>query len=127
MKYLFDTSAWVSFLDGSPEGKRVEKILADERHTVIVADALFAEVFSVAFRKGLDVGEVITDIRQNSEVFEIYTNIWVEAAAIKERMRRKKPDFGLMDGLLLAVQRATGATIVTGDQHFKGLPKVMML
>ncbi len=127
MKYLFDTFAWISFLDGSPEGKRVEKILTNPRHTVIVADAIFAEVFSVALRKGMDAGEIIADIRQHSEVYEIYTNIWVEAAAIKEKMLRKKPDFGLMDALLLAVQQATGATIVTGDPHFKGLKKVVML
>jgi len=98
-----------------------------KKNGAFACDCVFAEIYDWARRLDKNPGAGISFVRENGDIYEIYTNIWVEAAAIKEKMRRKKPDFGLMDALLLAVQKATGATIVTGDPHFKDLKKVVML
>lgn len=125
MKYLFDTYAWIEILQGTAKGKNAAKLL--EKNGAFISDGTFAEIYDWARRLKKDPGEALSFVRENADIYEIYTNIWVEAAALKEKMRLKKPNLGLMDAILLAIQKVTGATIVTGDPHFKGLKKVIML
>ncbi len=126
MKYIFDTYTWIEILKGSSEGSRANFLIKDD-DIIITSDATFAEIYSWAKRCDTIPGEMIKLIREQSQVFPIYTNIWVEAASHKENMRKQKKDFGQIDALLLAIQDVTGATIVTGDPHFKGLKNVIML
>ena len=125
-QYIFDTSAWIEFFEGSAKGE-VVKTLLNEKNIIISSDGTFAEIYSWADRNKYVAGTYIQAIRDGSKVFPIYTNIWVEAANHREKMRKIKKDFGQMDALLLAIQDVTGATIVTGDPHFKGLKNVIML
>lgn len=126
MQYIFDTYAWIEIFEETSKGDKALNLI-DKSSKIVVADAIFAEIYSWAVRNDFDPGKVIEDIRKQSNVFPIYTNIWVEAAAHREKMRKQKKDFGQMDALLLAIQDATGATIVTGDPHFKGLKNVILL
>ena len=54
-------------------------------------------------------------------------NLWIEAADLRHTMRKTQKDFGIIDALLLAVQRMLDCTLVTGDPHFKGLKRIRML
>ena len=105
----------------------VRDIVEDRTNEILVSDASFAELCTVAWRKKHDAGLLVKIVRAHATVFEIYTNIWVEAAEKREQRRKKHKDFGMIDAVLLAIQRHTGATIVTGDKHFEGLPNVVML
>jgi predicted nucleic acid-binding protein len=127
MKYLLDTYAWIEFFKASAKGERVAKLLENKKNKIVVCDVVFAEIFGWAIREKHIPGRLIAFIKQHSHIYELYTNIWLEGAAWKERMRLRKKDFGLADALLLSVQSATNATIVTGDPHFKGMKKVIML
>jgi len=127
MKYLLDTHAWVELLEGSHRGEKVRKIIKNPKNTIIISDATFAEIYTWATRKGKNPGPAIAMIRNNSNSFNIYTNIWVEAAHEKELMRRTKKDFGQIDALLLAIQRVTGSKIVTGDPHFEGVKDAIII
>ncbi|MDD9952854.1 MAG: PIN domain-containing protein [Candidatus Woesearchaeota archaeon] len=126
-KYLIDTHAWIECMQGTKRGKKVRDILINKKNTIIVADATFAELYCWATREGKMPGPLLTQVRKYATVFELYTNIWVEAAHYRQRMRTKKKRFGLIDASLLAIQELTGATIVTGDAHFDGLKNVLMI
>ena len=127
MNYLFDTYAWIEMIKGTPKGIQASKLIEDEKNTIVAMDAVFGELFSWAMRNGHDPGEAFLMVQNNAHVFETYSNIWIEGAGYKETARKKHPAFGLVDGMLLAVQNVTGATIVTGDRHFKGMKKVIVL
>lgn len=127
MKYLLDTSAWIEFLHGTEKGRVVARLVDRTPNNLLTSDASFAEIYAWALREDRDPGDAISFIRNNSELIETYTNLWVEGAHYKCVQRKKRPQFGLVDGILLAVQKLTGATIVTCDPHFKGLKKVRML
>ncbi|MBR9700730.1 type II toxin-antitoxin system VapC family toxin [Candidatus Woesearchaeota archaeon] len=126
MKYLLDTHSWIEMFIGSSSGRTVKK-LVEGKNKICVSDSTFAEIYSWAVRNDEDPGFLLMLVRQHAEVIEIDTNLWVEGAAWKERMRVRHKNFGLIDGLLLAIQQRIGGTIVTGDPHFKGLKKIMML
>lgn len=127
MKYLFDTSAWIEIIKGTEKGGFARSLVKRKRNTIVAIDATFAELFSWAIRNDHEPGDALLMVRNSAHIFAVYPNIWIEGAACKEEERKRKPDFGLVDGLLLAAQKLTGATIVTTDPHFYGLKKVKML
>ncbi len=128
MAYLLDASAWIEHFMGSEKGRIVKRLLDDKRAEIITADSTVAEIFEWAMRNGHDFVILLQIVKKRSRIQEICLNLWLEAAKRKQEAREDgRKGFGLMDALLLAVQDATGATLVTGDAHFTGLKNVKML
>jgi len=123
--YLLDTGAWIEYFRGSKRGIAVRALLADG--AVITADSTLAELCTVAAQYGENFPLMLATIQRHGTLQEIYLNLWIEAAAAKMRRRKTHQKFGLIDGILLAVQQVTGATIVTTDTDFSGLPNVLLL
>jgi predicted nucleic acid-binding protein len=119
---LVDTSAWIEWLIGSATGDRLAEHLPDQ------ADWLVPTMVQLELAKWLtrEVGEDKADqviaFTQVCQVIPLDTDIALEAA---EACRTHK--LATADAIVFATARARGATLLTCDGHFEGLPGVTLV
>ncbi|MFH1649364.1 MAG: PIN domain-containing protein [Candidatus Woesearchaeota archaeon] len=126
VKYLMDAGAWIEYLLGSPKGKEVRRLIQNS-DVVITAHSTIGEVYGWCFKSGYSFATAVRAINNLSTIHNTSLNIWVEGSNHCKRLRDKRPKFGIIDGILLAIQNITGSVIVTSDTDFKGLPGVVVL
>lgn len=119
---LVDTSAWIEWLIGSPTGEKVAGRLPEQ------ADWLVPTMVQLELAKWLtrEVGEEKADqviaFTQVCQVVPLDTEIALTAA---EACREHK--LATADAIVFATARARGATLLTCDTHFDGLPGVTLI
>jgi predicted nucleic acid-binding protein len=116
---LVDTSAWIEWLIGSPTAERLSARLPQQ------ADWLVPTMVQMELAKWLtrEVGEDKADqviaFTQVCQVVPLDTEIALAAA---DACRTHK--LATADAIIFATARARGATLLTCDAHFEGLPGV---
>ncbi|MFB6180557.1 MAG: type II toxin-antitoxin system VapC family toxin [Candidatus Nanohalobium sp.] len=120
MSKLLDTWAWIEFYDGTEIGQKIYSLIQGE-------EKLFTSEVTIAeLSDNYHLGNFQTDhtwqqvrgfIETNSEVLKIDSEIASKAGKIKAEERKNKPDFGLMDALILATARKKDLKLLTGDPH----------
>jgi predicted nucleic acid-binding protein len=119
---LVDTSAWIEWLIGSPTGEKVAGRLPEQ------ADWLVPTMVQLELAKWLtrEAGEEKADqviaFTQVCQVVPLDTEIALAAA---EACREHK--LATADAIVFATARARGATLLTCDTHFDGLPGVTLI
>lgn len=119
---LVDTSAWIEWLIGSPTGEKLAGHLPDQ------ADWLVPTIVQMELTKWLtrEVGEDKADqviaFTQVCQVVPLDTEIALAAA---DACRVHK--LASADAVIFATARAQGATLLTCDKHFEGLPDVTLV
>lgn len=117
---LVDSSAWIEWLIGSPTGERVAPILPEP------ADWLVPTLVQLELAKwlrrevGEDKAEQVIAFTQVCRVVPLETDVAL-AAADACRMHK----LTTADAIVFATAQAHGATLLTCDRHFEGLPGVM--
>jgi predicted nucleic acid-binding protein len=116
---LVDTSAWIEWLIGSPTGERLSERLPQE------ADWLVPTMVQLELAKwttrevGEDKADQVIAFTQVCQVVPLDTEIALAAA---DACRTHK--LATADAIIFATARARGATLLTCDAHFEGLPGV---
>ena len=119
---LVDTSAWIEWLIGSPTGEKLAGHLPNQ------ADWLVPTIVQMELAKWLtrEVGEDKADqviaFTQVCQVVPLDTEIALAAA---DACRVHK--LASADAIIFATARAQGATLLTCDKHFEGLPDVTLV
>ena len=119
---LVDTSAWIEWLIGSPTGEQLSGHLPDQ------ADWLVPTMVQLELAKWLtrEVGEdkagQVIAFTQVCQVVPLDTEIALAAA---EACREHK--LATADAVMFATARVRGATLLTCDRHFEGLPGVTLV
>ena len=119
---LVDTSAWIEWLIDSATGTRVAERIPEQ------ADWLVPTMVQLELAKWLtrEVGEDKADqviaFTQVCHLVPLYTEIALAAA---EAGRAHK--LATADAVIFATARTHGATVLTCDGHFEGLPDVMLI
>ena len=119
---LVDTSAWIEWLIGSPTGEKLSEHLPEQ------ADWLVPTMVQLELAKWLtrEVGEDKADqviaFTQVCLVAPLDTEIALAAA---EACREHK--LATADAIIFATAREQGATLLTCDAHFEGLPGVTLI
>ena len=119
---LVDTSAWIEWLIGSATGDRLAEHLPDQ------ADWLVPTIVQLELAKWLtrevgdDKADQVIAFTQVCQVIPLDTEIALEAA---EACRTHK--LATADAIVFATARARGATLLTCDGHFEGLPGVRLV
>jgi predicted nucleic acid-binding protein len=119
---LVDTSAWIKWLIGSPTGDKLTKHLPEQ------ADWLVPTMVQLELEKWLtrEVGEDKADqviaFTQVCQIVPLDTEIALGAA---DACRTHK--LATADAIMFATARARGATLLTCDAHFEGLPGVTLI
>jgi predicted nucleic acid-binding protein len=119
---LVDTSTFIEWLIGSPTGDRLAGHLPDQ------ADWLVPSMVQMELTKWLtrEVGEdkayQVIAYTQVCQVVPVDTEIAL-AAADACRVH----NLAIADAVIFATARAQGATLLTCDKHFEGLPGITLI
>lgn len=126
-KYVIDTYAWIEYLEGSEQGRIVQRILFGERGEAITTAVTAAEVISVFIRRGFDMSKALDAMRRLSTLQVVEEHLAEETGVLHAEMKKKINDFGLADAFVLAAAQQLNAKVVTGDPHFAKLKNVVFL
>lgn len=129
MRYLIDSFAWIEYFMGTARGRRVRGIMEKVAAECLVSAINIAEIYSKSIKTDgvARAEERRRFITSRCAVVEVSEGMAVEAAKIDVEMKGKVKGWGLADSIVLATARTSGAQIITGDEHFKGLADVEML
>jgi len=124
--YLMDTYALMEYLDGSIRGQKVRDILESKSNKCYLLSDNAAELVSIYLRRKWDLAPALQLIRGLPPLL-LDMDSAEDAGRIHAKMREKNKHIGLIDAILIAMARRHGLKIVTGDQHFKGVPEAILI
>ncbi len=122
MAVLVDTCGWIEWLTDGPLADRFGPYLQPANGLVVPTCLQFELYKWVKRERGEPLALEVMALTDEAEVVPLTTAIALAAA-----------DWGLeyrlsfADALIYATARQYGATLVTADDHFQGLPEVIYL
>lgn len=119
---LIDTSAWIEWLVGSPAGEAVAAHLPDQGDWVVPTVVQLELSKWLTREAGEDKADQVIAFTQLCRIVPLDTPIALAAA---EACRDHR--LATADAIILATARAVGASLVTSDSHFQGLPGVTLI
>jgi predicted nucleic acid-binding protein len=119
---LVDTSAWIEWLIGSPTGEAVAGHLPGQEAWVVPTMVQLELATWLAREVGEDKADQVIAFTQVCRVVPLDTEIALAAAEACRAYR-----LATADAIVFATARAQGATLVTCDAHFDGLPGVRLV
>ena len=118
---LLDSFAWIEYFRGSKRGARVRDYVEGEG-PLYTPSICLTEIKSMYLRDGKDPTTRIELIVERSFVVALDREIALSAADVKQKHR-----LHTVDAIIYATAQHRGLTLVTGDQHFRGIPNVEMI
>jgi predicted nucleic acid-binding protein len=116
---LVDTSAWIEWLIGSPTGEALSERLPQQSDWLVPTMVQLELARWLTREVGEDKADQVIAFTQVCEVVPLDTEIAL-AAADACRMHKLATE----DAIIFATAQAQGATLLTCDVHFEGLPGV---
>ena len=134
MKIVADAYAWIELFSGTQRGEFARRIM-EEAETVITPDTVLAEVARKYLREGIEeetIARRLSTIQEASEPAYVDDSIAIQAARAYLQLEEKAKDTGLskpssFDAVVLAVARKSDCKVLTGDEHFQGLPDTIWM
>ena len=127
MIFIVDSWAWIEYFTGSKSGLKLKKLVDNKNHKFITMECTLSEVNSYCLRTGSNFDRLNSIIKKNSIMLPVTNDIWLKAAETKHEIRKKIKDFGLIDSILVAKQKELNCTIISGDEHFKNMKKIVYI
>jgi len=119
---VVDTSAWIEWLTGSPLGNRLEKELP-ERSQWVVPTIVQLELSKWLLReKGEDDADRVIAFSMMCKVVPLDTRLALLAVESHRQHR-----LATADAIVYATAQSEGASLLTCDGHFSGLPGATVL
>lgn len=115
---VLDSFAWFEYFAGSLAGSRVGRLL-QTRGLIYTSSSCLAEFKRKQIREGQSWKDEVAFIVSKSQVVPLSESIALRAGEHLE--------VHFADALVYATALELGATLVTGDPHFRGLPSVEFL
>jgi len=119
---LVDTSAWIEWLMDTPTGAAVAQHLPDKADWLVPTMVQLELARWLTREVGEEKAEQVLAFTQVCRVVVLDTETALEAA---EMCRTKK--LATADAIVYATARRSGATLLTRDMHFDGLPVVRLV
>lgn len=119
---LVDTSAWIEWLIGSPTGEAVEGRLPEQVDWLVPTMVQLELAKWLTRELGEDKADQVIAFTQVCRVVTLDTEIALAAA---EACRAH--GLATADAIIFATAQANGATLMTCDRHFDGLPGVTFI
>jgi predicted nucleic acid-binding protein len=116
---LVDTSAWIEWLIGSPTGEALSARLPQQSDWLVPTMVQLELAKWTTREVGEDKADQVIAFTQVCQVVPLDTEIAL-AAADACRMHK----LATADAIIFATAQARGATLLTCDAHFEGLPGV---
>ena len=127
MKFTLDTYAWIEYFEGSSIGAGVKVVIEQEDCELFTPSVVLAELSDAVVKGKIkqDWQDLARFVTFNTQIQEIDAELARDAGIIKNDLRKKHPDFGLIDAIVLATARKTNSKLLTGDAHLVGEPNVI--
>ena len=119
---LVDTSAWIEWLIGSPTGDKLAGHLPDQADWLVPTMVQLELSKWLAREVGEDKADQVIAFTQVCQIVPLDTEIALAAA---EACRDHR--LATADAIMFATARARGASLLTCDKHFEGLPGVTLI
>ena len=119
---LVDTSAWIEWLIGSPTGEQLSERLPQQSDWLVPTMVQLELAKWLTREFGEDKADQVIAFTQVCQVVPLDTEIALAAA---DACRTHK--LASADAIIFATARARGATLLTCDAHFQGLPGVTLI
>ncbi len=119
---LVDTSAWIEWLIGSTTGDTVAGLLPDQEEWLVPTMVQLELSKWLSREVGEDKADQVVAFTQVCQVVPLDTEVALAAA---EACREHR--LATADAIIFATARARGATLLTCDGHFDGLPRVRFI
>jgi len=116
---LVDTSAWIEWLIGSPTGEALSERLPQQSDWLVPTMVQLELAKWLTREVGDDKADQVIAFTQVCQVVPLDTEIALAAADVC-RMHK----LATADAIIFATAQARGATLLTCDAHFEGLPGV---
>ncbi len=123
-KYIFDSCAIISYLDGEPNAHNIAELfqdINDHNHTAFLCMVNLGEIYYHFLRTGgNDTGEIAIKTIQTLPItiLNIDYSLTLEAARIKAKNK-----MSYADCFAAASAKLNKAQLVTGDKEFKQIEK----
>jgi predicted nucleic acid-binding protein len=122
---IIDTFAWIEYFAGTVRGERARPHI--EMGDGITPAIVVAEFTDKYVREGMNPDERLKFIRTKTMIQSLDDETAEAAGRISADRRTKAKGWGLVDSCVLATARGKGLKVVTGDEHFEGLPEAIMI
>jgi predicted nucleic acid-binding protein len=119
---LVDTSAWIEWLIDSATGAKVAEHLPEQAEWIVPTMVQLELAKWLTREVGEDKADQVIAFTQVCNVVPLDTEIALAAA---EACREHK--LATADAIIFATARGQGATLLTCDAHFEGLPGVSLI
>ena len=119
---LVDTSAWIEWLIGSPTGDKLASHLPEQSDWLVPTMVQLELAKWLTRELGEDKADQVIAFTQVCQVVPLDTEIALAAA---EACRAHK--LATADAIIFATARQRGATLLTCDAHFAGLPGATLI
>lgn len=119
---LVDTSAWIEWLIDSPTGRAVAPHLPDQAEWLVPTMVQLELAKWLTREVGEDKADQVIAFTQLCVVLPLDTETALAAA---EACRSHR--LATADAIVYASARGNGATLITCDAHFEGLPGVTVI
>ena len=119
---LVDTSAWIEWLIGSPTGEMLSGQLPEQGNWLVPTMVQLELAKWLNREVGEDKADQVIAFTQVCVLVPLDTEIALAAA---EACREHK--LATADAIIFATAQAHGATLLTCDAHFEGLPGVTLI
>ncbi len=119
---LVDTSAWIEWLIDSATGAKVAEHLPEQAEWLVPTMVQLELAKWLTREVGEDKADQVIAFTQVCQVVPLNTEIALAAA---EACREHK--LATADAIIFATARTQGATLLTCDAHFQGLPGVTLI
>ncbi|HEY0090156.1 MAG TPA: type II toxin-antitoxin system VapC family toxin [Candidatus Lokiarchaeia archaeon] len=116
-----DTSAWIEYFAGTPEGMIVKKYI-DENANIFTPSICLMEIKNKYMREGHKFQDQIEFICNISSIIDLSKEIALKGADIKSKFNLYS-----IDAIIYASSQIKKSTLLTGDHHFKDLKNVEIL
>jgi len=134
LKIVVDSYAWIELFVGSDKGRIVKDRLG-KAEEVYTPDIVLAEIARKYHRENIGIPTIearLQTISEASLVIPIDKVVAVKGAELDFELKRKAREGGLkepslFDALILAFSKVVGASLMTGDEHFRGMSDVIWI
>lgn len=125
--FVIDAYAWVEYFNGTALGEKVRVIVENQQNKIVTNIVTLAELSSSYYRGGLNFDAEEKSLLSLSTLYHLDASFAVEAGRLHAELRKTRKHIGLADTFVLLTARKCTATIVTGDEDFRGLKEVLMI
>lgn len=129
MRCVIDSYAWLEYFMGTSAGSKAKEIIDTGSVEKLTPTICVAEVYAKSLRtEGQERAELQRAfIKSRSAMVALTEDLAIEAAKINVEMKKKVPEWGLADSIVLSTAKRKKAKVLTGDQHFLNLEETLYI